>query len=58
MTNVAIIYYIFGTGWLGPQLSLFGDKPKSRADGSLLYTSDHNGIFAVFPVRSPDQQPP
>lgn len=50
--------YIFGFGWLGPKLWQFGDKPKSRADGSLLYTSDHNGIFAVFPVRSPEQRPP
>lgn len=50
--------YIFGVGWLVPQLSLFGDKPKSRADGSLLYLSDHNGIFAVFPVRTSEQQPP
>ncbi len=50
--------YLFGIGWLGPQLSLFGDKPKGRADGSLLYMSDHNGIFAAFPVRPPNQQPP
>ncbi|MEP7217119.1 MAG: hypothetical protein ABI782_12765, partial [Anaerolineaceae bacterium] len=50
--------YIFGTDWLGPKAWQFGDKPKSRADGSLLYTSDHNGIFAVFPVRSPEQRPP
>lgn len=50
--------FIFGVGWLGPKLSQFGDKPKGRADGSLLYASDHNGIFAVFPVRPPEQQPP
>lgn len=50
--------YIFGLGWVGPELSTFGDKPKKRADGSLLYASDHNGMFAVFPVRPPNQQPP
>lgn len=50
--------FILGKGWLGPQLSPFGDKPKKRADGSLLYASDHNGIFAVFPVRPPEQPPP
>ena len=50
--------YIFGIGWFGPKLWQFGDKPKGRADGSLLYASDHNGIFAVFPVRPPEQQPP
>lgn len=50
--------YIFGSGWLPPQLSLFAEKPLKRADGSLLYASDHNGIFAVFPVRPPELPPP
>ena len=50
--------HIFGTGWLGPQLTTFAGKPRKRADGSLLYASDHDGIFAVFPVRPADQQPP
>ncbi len=29
---------------------LFGDTPGIRADGRLLYASDHNGIMAVFPL--------
>lgn len=50
--------HIFASGWAPPQLSVFGDKPKKRADGSLLYTSDHNGIFAIFPVPPREQAPP
>ena len=32
-------------------IQLFADKPHTRADGSLLYASDHNGLEAVFPLK-------
>ncbi len=42
--------YILANG-IGPaQVSLLGNVPKKRADGSLLYASDHNGLKAVFPL--------
>ena len=25
----------------------------SRADGTLLYASDHDGVFAIFPIEQP-----
>ena len=40
------------TDRLGPaEVSLLGDSPKTRADGSLLYASDHNGLKAVFQLK-------
>ncbi|MBA4181638.1 MAG: hypothetical protein C0506_13690 [Anaerolinea sp.] len=50
--------HIFASGWAPPQLSVFGDKPRKRADGSFLYPSDHNGLFAIFPVPPREQAPP
>lgn len=32
-------------------VSPFAAKPKQLADGTLLYASDHNGIFAIFPIN-------
>lgn len=42
--------HIFASGWSTPQVSVFGDKPRQRADGSLLYTSDQNGLLASFTI--------
>lgn len=50
--------HIFASGWPAPAVSIFGDRPRKRADGSLLYTSDQNGLFAVFPVAPREHAPP
>ncbi|OAI40768.1 hypothetical protein AYO38_05220 [bacterium SCGC AG-212-C10] len=44
--------YIFAERLVAPAVSVFGDQPKKRADGSLLYASDHNGLLAVFPLNA------
>ncbi len=33
-----------------PEVGVFADEPTKRADGILVYASDHNGITAIFPV--------
>ena len=45
--------YFFADRWAAPTLQLWGDKPHARADGTLLYPSDHNGLMAVFPLAAP-----
>jgi endonuclease/exonuclease/phosphatase family metal-dependent hydrolase len=43
--------FVFTANLPPTQLSLWGDKPHKRADGTLLYASDHNGLAAVFPLK-------
>jgi hypothetical protein len=45
--------YFFADRWVAPALQPWGDKPHARADGTLLYPSDHNGLMAVFPLAAP-----
>ncbi len=49
--------YIFASQWAPTALGLFAEKPKQRADGSLLYASDHNGLTAVFPIAQANPAP-
>lgn len=44
--------YIFSTGWRPEELDIFGDAPRKEETGELVYASDHNGIWAVFPITS------
>jgi endonuclease/exonuclease/phosphatase family metal-dependent hydrolase len=45
--------YLFAERWVAPPVKLWGDTPRARADGSLLYDSDHDGLTAVFPLAPP-----
>lgn len=42
--------YIFTDRFPPAKEQIWADKPQKRADGSLLYASDHNGLTAVFPL--------
>jgi hypothetical protein len=43
--------YIFTEGWPdAAEVGVFANEPYKRADGTLLYGSDRNGLFAVLPV--------
>jgi endonuclease/exonuclease/phosphatase family metal-dependent hydrolase/predicted small lipoprotein YifL len=46
--------YIFTSGWRPEKVQLIATAPKKRADGQLLYASDHNGIGAIFSLTAPD----
>jgi endonuclease/exonuclease/phosphatase family metal-dependent hydrolase len=48
--TVARTDYLMTQEWYASEYSLFGDKPKKRADGTWLYESDHNGLKAVLPI--------
>jgi hypothetical protein len=40
--------------WKPEAYRIFGHQPGKRADGTLLYASDHNGLMAVFPLTQFD----
>jgi endonuclease/exonuclease/phosphatase family metal-dependent hydrolase len=41
--------YIFtDSTWFPDSVTIFGNQPRPRPDGTLLYASSHNGIFARF----------
>jgi endonuclease/exonuclease/phosphatase family metal-dependent hydrolase len=42
--------YMLVANWNPSVVDVFADEPAKRADGTLLYASDHNGISAVFPI--------
>ncbi|MGI8927073.1 MAG: endonuclease/exonuclease/phosphatase family protein [Tepidiformaceae bacterium] len=44
--------FIFASGWEALSATIFASTPAKRADGTLLYASDHNGMLAVFPFPS------
>ncbi|MBI5949161.1 MAG: hypothetical protein HY875_13555 [Chloroflexi bacterium] len=44
--------FIFAAEWQATSATIFGSVPRERADGTLLYASDHNGVFAVFPLTA------
>lgn len=33
------------------EVGVFAEDPVTRADGAVIYASDHNGITAIFPIR-------
>ena len=49
--------YLLSDRWTALSWQVFGDRPYKRADGTLLYASDHNGLWAVFPVPEPTKGP-
>jgi endonuclease/exonuclease/phosphatase family metal-dependent hydrolase len=49
--------YLMSDRWKPMSWSIFGDEPSPRADGTLLYPSDHNGIWATFAVPAPASLP-
>lgn len=42
--------FIFAERWKATAVGPFAETPGKRLDGTALYPSDHNGLFAVFPV--------
>lgn len=44
--------YIFADRLQAATVRVFGEKPRKRADGMLLYGSDHNGLVAAFPISA------
>lgn len=52
---VARTDYLMSLGLPAPAAQLFADTPDKLKDGSLLYSSDHNGLFAIFPLPAPTQ---
>lgn len=40
--------YVFSEIWGATSVDVFAERPNLRADGSRLYASDHNGVFAVL----------
>ncbi|GIW19006.1 MAG: hypothetical protein KatS3mg064_2163 [Tepidiforma sp.] len=42
--------FIFSAGWSASVAGPLADRPVRLADGRLLYASDHNGLWALFPV--------
>ncbi len=50
--------YVFSDSWGAEDFRIFGQYPALRADGSRLYASDHNGIFAIIDLRMPSGEVP
>ncbi len=46
--------FLLTEGWPATSVAVFGDVPKKRADGTMLYGSDHNGLLVVFPITWAD----
>jgi endonuclease/exonuclease/phosphatase family metal-dependent hydrolase len=49
--------YLLSDAWMAGAVGLLADAPKKRADGTLLYASDHNGLTAVFSLKAPASAP-
>ena len=43
--------YILASRWLPTSVTVFANRPGQRADGTLLYASDHNGLIAIFDLE-------
>ncbi len=50
--------YLLTEDWRPTSFQLFGDKPHTKADGTVFYPSDHNGLMAVFPIPPPPDVTP
>jgi hypothetical protein len=46
---------VFAVGLPEATLTTWGDKPRKQTDGTMLYSSDHNGLFALFPLVNASQ---
>jgi endonuclease/exonuclease/phosphatase family metal-dependent hydrolase len=46
--------FIFAERLGVPFVTVFANEPVKQANGTLLYASDHNGLFAVFPISTPE----
>ncbi len=44
--------FIFADRWKATSVGLFAESPGKLLDGTPVYASDHNGLFAVFPIPS------
>lgn len=42
--------YLMTARWTPASVALFADQPVTRPDGTVIYASDHNGLFATFPL--------
>jgi endonuclease/exonuclease/phosphatase family metal-dependent hydrolase len=49
--------YIFSWGWTPAETGTFGDNTSTLSDGTLVYPSDHLGLWAIFPLRQPGGSP-
>lgn len=49
---------IFCDAWVATEIGNFAGGPVERADGSLLWASDHDGIYAVIALNSTTAGPP
>ena len=50
--------YIFATGnWNLQSVDVFATLPRKRADGTLVYASDHDGLEATFSIPPDTPQP-
>lgn len=49
--------YLMSDRWKPISYQLFANEPEARADGTLVYASDHNGIAAVFPIPQEPSRP-
>ncbi len=49
--------YIFASNWTLQGVGVFGQRPRKRVDGMLVYASDHNGLEATFSVPATQPQP-
>ncbi len=45
--------YIFSDTWRATSVALFGTQAHARSDGSQLFPSYQNGLFAVIPLTQP-----
>ena len=42
--------FIFADRWKASSVGIFGEAPGKRLDGTPLWASDHNGLYATFPI--------
>jgi len=50
--------FILSAGWRATVGGPMFDRPAKLPDGRLLYASDNNGLWALFPVRATGSTPP
>jgi endonuclease/exonuclease/phosphatase family metal-dependent hydrolase len=46
--------FILFAGWRASAAGSFAERPGTLPDGRPLYASDHNGLWALFPVANPE----
>lgn len=45
--------FLFGWAWSPSETGTFGTSGATAADGTVIYPSDHLGVWAVFPLGAP-----